>query len=94
MKHKRKTNDYSKLSQAQSEFICNQVWLLGSVEAVGKHYNKKCLVDDFAKVVAEGLFGGKGGRKWRKSCMKALALLSGGLDSTLATKMIQEQGMD
>ena len=66
MKRKRKINDYSKLTPMQSEFICNQVWLLGSVEKVAQHYNKKCLVDDFAnKIVAKALFGKKkkGGKK-------------------------------
>jgi len=60
MKKKIKNKDYSKLTPMQSEFICNKVWLLGSVEAVKKHYDKRCLVDDFAKVVARCLFGGKG----------------------------------
>ena len=60
---KRKQKDYSKLTPMQSEFICSKVWLLGSVEAVARCYNKKCLVDDFAKVVAGCLFGGKKGGK-------------------------------
>jgi len=59
MKRKPKNKDFSKLTQAQSEFICNQVWLLGSVEAVAGFYNKKCVVDEFAKVVGKCLFGKK-----------------------------------
>ena len=56
---KQKPKDFSKLTQAQSAFICAKVQELGSVEAVRKHYPKRCLVDQFAKLVAVGLFGGR-----------------------------------
>ena len=57
-KKKKPKIDFAKLSEAQVVFIHTRVKLLGSVEEVGRVYDKNCTVDAFAKNCAKMMFGG------------------------------------